>query len=86
MIDITLYSAEIIEYELDVKHNKSEGNCSLFINHVDNSEYHDRNKFRLFLTLDQLRTLRDLLNEKLPPDVPKAMPPSTYTVRACPPI
>lgn len=63
MIDITLYSpSEPLQFEFDPSHDG--GNPSLFITHIEQGE---RNKVRLFLTMADLRTLRDLLNEKLPP-------------------
>lgn len=63
---IVLYSARdqaSFEVDLDIENVESCRSSSLTIVHSQGGEI----KVRHFLTLDQLRTLRDLLNEKLPP-------------------
>lgn len=61
MIDIILYSSSgPTSFLLDMNEDEAAGNPSLEIIH---GEY---NRVRHFMPMKNLRTLRDLLNEKLP--------------------
>lgn len=66
--DINFYSpSDKASFELDLDEDSADPNPSLFIRHL-----HDGGSMvngRHFLTIEQLRTLRDLLNEKLPQTV-----------------
>lgn len=69
MIDIILYSASgSASFVLDMDEDKSASNPSLEIVH---GEY---NRVRHFMPRENLITLRDLLNEKLPCDPVKLEP------------
>lgn len=64
--DVNFYSpSNDAEFELDLDEGSSIPAASLFVTHIH--EGGSMVSGRHFLTLDQLRTLRDLLNEKLPP-------------------
>lgn len=62
MIDIILYSSSgPASFLLDLNDDEVASNPSLEIVHGEH------NRVRHFMTVENLRTLRDLLNEKLPP-------------------